>query len=178
MEDALRDGAVGVLAYGANASPLVLRRKLGRRAAAAVLARRVTLPDTDVVYSAHVSRHGAIPATLARVGGTEVDAWLLAVPAAALPALDATEPNYVRAEHPPGQAYLSRHGPLRVDGAPIALAVVPARGRALRALAEADLLEEVRRRLDPGADADRFVLAQLADERIRRARSVALRRGL
>jgi hypothetical protein len=167
-----------VLAYGANASPAVLRRKLGAQAAAAVLARRVTLHDTDVVYSAHVSRHGAIPATLTRAEGTHVDAWLLAVPAASLPALDATEPNYVRAEHPPAQAYLSRHGALRVDGAPIALAAVPARGRTLRALDETELLEEVRRRLDPGAGADAFVLAHLADEAIRRARTAVLRRGL
>jgi hypothetical protein len=178
FRDALRDGAVGVLAYGANASPVVLRRKLGAGVAAAVLARRVTLADTDVVYSAHVSRHGAIPATLAPSAGTDVDAWLLAVPARALPALDATEPNYARVEHPPAQAYISRHGALRIDGAPVALAAVAARGRTLRALTEAELLEEVRRRLEPGADAERFVLAHIADEGIRRTRSAVLRRGL
>jgi hypothetical protein len=167
-----------VLAYGANASPVVLRRKLGERGAAAVLARPVTLADTDVVYSAHVSRHGAIPATLWPSVGTDVDAGLLAVPAELLPALDATEPNYVRTDHPPAQAYISRHGALHVDGAPIALAAVPARGRALRAQDEAALLEEVRRRLDPGACPDAFVLAHLADEDVRRARTALLRRGL
>jgi hypothetical protein len=178
MDAALADGAVGVLAYGANASPAVLRRKLGERAAAAVLARPVTLRDTDVVYSAHVSRHGAIPATLARAYGTQVDAWLLAVPAEAIAALDATEPNYVRSAHPPAQAYLSRHGALRLDGAPVALAAVPARGRRLRALTEAELLEEVRRRLAPQTAPDPFVLAPIAEERVRRARSAALRCGL
>ena len=56
----------------------------------------MVLADTDVVFSAHVSRHGAIPATIVPWVGAEVDAWLLAVPAGAIDALDATEPNYVR----------------------------------------------------------------------------------
>jgi hypothetical protein len=168
---------VELLAYGSNASPEVLRRKLGA-AADAVLARPVTLADTDVVYSAHVSAHGAIPATLAHARGTEVDAWSLAVPATALAALDATEPNYVREAHGAAQAYVSRHGPLLIDGAPVALAAVPARGRTLPALTEAELLEQVRRRLAPNEAPDGFVLAQLADDAVRLARSARLRGGL
>jgi hypothetical protein len=179
VDAAIADGAVGVVAYGSNASPIVLRRKLGERAAADVLATPVVLADTDVVFSAHVSRHGAIPATIVPSPGTEVDAWLLAVPAAAIDVLDATEPNYVRGRaghaHP---AYLSRHGPLRVSGRPVALADVPARGRTLRALTEAELLEQVRVRLASNTSPDLFVLAQIADESIRAARSAALRRGL
>ncbi len=136
------------------------------------------LADTDVVYSAHVSLHGAIPATLVPAAGTEVDAWLLAVPAGAIDALDATEPNYVRAAHPPAQAYVSRHGALRLDGAPVALADVHARGRTLATLTEAELLEQVRLRLASNETADLFVLAHIVDEGIRAARSAALRRGL
>ena len=180
---ALRSGAVAVLAYGSNASPAVLARKLGDATAAAVLAQPVMLADTDVVFSAHVSLHGAIPATLTRAPGTEVDAWLLAVPAAAIPVLDATEPNYVRARRAEWmghgfQAYVSRHGALRIDGAPVALAAVAARGRTLPALTEAQLLEKVRQRLAPNDAPDGFVLAQLTDDRVRLARSAALRNGL
>jgi hypothetical protein len=178
LDAALHDGFVGVVAYGSNASPDVLRLKLGDRVASAVLARPVTLADTDVVYSAHVSLHGAIPATLAHAPGTEIDARLLAVPGYAIAALDATEPNYVRAPHPPAQAYLSRHGELRIDGAPVAVAAVPARGRTLPALTEAELLEQVRTRLAPNQSPDRFVLAHLTDDRVRLARSAALRDGL
>ena len=179
MDAAIAAGAAGVLAYGSNASPVVLRRKLGGRAAAAVLAAPVVLADTDVVYSAHVSRHGAIPATIVSSPGTQVDAWLLAVPASAIDVLDATEPNYVRerAGHA-HSVYLSRHGPLRVGGRPLALADVPARGRILPALTEAELLEQVRLRLASNDAPDRFVLAQIADERVRAARSAALRLGL
>jgi len=168
-----------VLAYGSNASPAVLRRKLGPRTAAAVLARPVTLRDTDVVFSAHVSRHGAIPATLARSPGTAVGAWLLAVPADAIAALDATEPNYTREELAGGlQAYVSRHGALRIGGSHVALAAVAAAGRTLPALTEAQLLEQVRARLAPNETPDGFVLAQLTDDRVRARRSAALRRGL
>lgn len=177
---ALDAGAVGILAYGSNASPEVLRRKLGG-AADAVLARPVTLADTDVVFSAHISLHGAIPATLAQARGTEVDVWHLAVPAGAIAALDATEPNYVRrrvGDGCPADAYVSRHGALRLDGSPVALAAVPARGRTLPALTEADLLEKVRMRLAPNQAPDGFVLAHLADDRVRIARSAALRAGL
>ncbi len=174
VDAAIAAGAVGVVAYGSNASPVVLRRKLGERAAAAVLATPVVLTDTDVVFSAHVSRHGAIPATIVPWPGAEVDAWLLAVPAGAIAALDATEPNYVRED----LAYVSRHGPLRIGGQPVALADVPARGRTLRALTEAEMLEQVRERLASNITPDLFVLAQIGDESIRAARSAALRRGL
>lgn len=155
----------------------MLRRKLGT-AADAVVARPVTLTDTDVVYSAHVSRHGAIPATVLRAQGTAVDAWLLAVPAPAIGALDATEPNYERLPYGPAQAYVSRHGPLRIAGRPVALAAVRARGRTLLALTEAELLEQVRGALAPNQAPNAFVLAHLTDERVRLERSAALRRGL
>ena len=179
VDAAIAAGAVGVVAYGSNASPVVLRRKLGGRAAAAVLATPVVLPDTDVVFSGHVSRHGAIPATIVPWPGAEVDAWLLAVPPGAIDALDATEPNYVREDLDPAHAaYVSRHGPLRVGGQPVALADVPARGRTLRALTETEMLEQVRARLASNTTPDLFVLAQIADEGIRDARSAALRRGL
>jgi hypothetical protein len=182
VDAAIAAGAVGVVAYGSNASPIVLARKLGERAAAAVLATPVVLADTDVVFSAHVSRHGAIPATIVRWPGAEVDAWRLAVPAGAIEALDATEPNYVREDldpaHSAHSAYVSRHGPLRIGGQPIALADVPARGRTLRALTEEEMLEQVRERLASNITPDLFVLAQIADASIRAARSAALRRGL
>jgi hypothetical protein len=182
VDAAIAAGAVGVVAYGSNASPGVLARKLGERAAAAVLATHVVLADTDVVFSAHVSRHGAIPATIVRWPGAEVDAWLLAVPAGAIDALDATEPNYVREDldpaHPARSAYVSRHGPLRIGGQPVALADVPARGRTLAALTEEEMLEEVRERLASNITPDLFVLAQIADASIRAARSAALRRGM
>ena len=177
IDEAICAGALPVLAYGSNASPAVLRRKLGATAAE-VVARPVALRDTDVVYSAHISPHGAIPATLVPSPGTEVDAWLLAIPPAAVAVLDATEPNYTREAFAGAHAYLSRHGPLRIDGEPVALAAVPSRGRTLSALAQAEVLECVRLRIAPGESPDGFVLSNVLDEEVRLRRSARLRAGL
>jgi hypothetical protein len=178
FDAALRAGAVSVLAYGSNASPDVLRRKLGGEAAAAVVARPVVLRDADVVYSAHISAHGAIPATLHPSPGTEVDAWMLAVPVHAIAALDATEPNYVRQPYAGAHAYLSRHGALRADGSPVALAAVPARGRRLPALPQEEMLERLRLALAPHESPDDFVRSNVFDEALRARRTGKLRGGL
>jgi hypothetical protein len=171
---------VPVLAYGSNASADVLRRKLGDETAARVLARPVVLPDADVAFSAHISPHGAVPATLVASPGTEVDAWLLAIPTAAIAMLDATEPNYVRRAHAGAHAhaYVSRHGALRLDGSRVALAAVAARGRSLPELDEPELLERVRERLAPEESPDGFVLSNVVDEALRLNRTAMLRKGL
>jgi len=182
---ALAAGAVAVLAYGANASPAVLAAKLGPAAAAGVVAAAATLAGHDVVFSAHVSAHGAIPATLHPAPGTEVAVALLALTPSSLARLDATEPNYRRglvagvscSGRPalPVQAYRSRHGALRLGGTPVALVAVPARARGLPALAEAELLERIRAWLEPGADPDAFVLAGAREPGVRAARTRRLR---
>lgn len=167
-----------LVAFGANASPVVLAAKLG--AHARVSARPRELEGFDACFSAHVSPYGAVPATLVASPGTVLAVFELRVEPAALARLDATEPNY-RREPLAGtaaQAYASRHGALRVDGGPVALAAVPARGRRLPALTEAELLERLRERLDPGADPDAFVLAGVRDAAVREARTQALHAGL
>ncbi|MBX5442737.1 MAG: hypothetical protein IRZ32_14575 [Solirubrobacteraceae bacterium] len=132
-EDALPD-ARPLLAYGANASPAALAGKLGSGAVAAALAG--TLRGWAAVHSRHVSPYGQVPATLVPAPGAALAVHILLVADPA--ALDATEPNYERvalrgldlvadrlgpvAE---ADAYLSRHGPLLVDGAPVPLGALP-----------------------------------------------------
>lgn len=182
----LPPGCQPVLAFGANASRAVLRAKLGEAGAATVsLAARVR--GVDTVYSAHVSPYGAIPATLHPSPGTVLTARLLLVDVGLLASLDATEPNYTRAPfageiHVDGlgpvtaHAYRSRHGPLRLDGAPISVRSVPAEGRALRALGQREVHVAVRDLLEPGADLDAFVLAGVRDQAVRASRTDRLRR--
>jgi hypothetical protein len=101
-----------------------------------------------------------VPATVVPSPGTVVEAVVLAVTPAGLAALTATEPNYDLTEVAGLRAFTSRHGPMR----PLtALAAVPARGRALPALTEAELLDRVRARVAPGLDLAAFV-ARLARE--------------
>jgi len=163
-----------LVAFGANADPRVLAGKLG--AGTPVSARHAFLADHDIAFSAHVSPYGAIPAALVPSPGTSVPVHLLRLRVHDRARLDATEPNYVRQALAPGlEAYRSRHGVLTLDGGPVALAAVPARGRTLPALTQEALLERLRALLDPGATLQDFVLAQAHDARVRAARTAWLR---
>ncbi len=183
-------GGAPLLAYGANAAPEVLTRKLGTLTAEPVPARSCTLPGFDVVYSAHISPYGAIPATLTPSPGTAAAAFVLYLSAAQRRAITATEPNYELARasslecrfedggrlcEPP--AYLSRHGCLELNGAAVALAAVPASRRRFVASSEAEVLERVRAMLAPEQSLERFVLCACADPALARERIRSLRRS-
>jgi hypothetical protein len=131
-----------LLAYGANASPLALTRKLAAFPESPLPMLRAHLGGFDVVYSNHVSPYGAIPGTLHPSPGTTVTAFVAYPDEQQLRALTATEPNYElttlrdldcrlelgdRVEQL--AAYLSRHGPWRPDNAPVALAELEATDR-------------------------------------------------
>lgn len=116
-----------VLAVGSNASPAQLRRKMANAALPTQIpVTAVTVRGLTVGVSAHVSRPGYLPATPVPDPAAESQLWVLWLDAAALDAVDATEPNYHRvqlparcpvrlASGPPvtgGWVYLSRHGHL------------------------------------------------------------------
>jgi hypothetical protein len=122
--------ATPLLAYGANASPEALARKLP---GARVAALAGVLRGWAVVHSRHVSPYGSVPATLIEAPGAEIAVHVLLVEGGAGD-LDATEPNYRRTRLrgldleadvlgavAEADAYVSRHGPLLVDGRPVAL---------------------------------------------------------
>jgi hypothetical protein len=163
-----------LLAYGSNASPLVLERKLGGLGEP-LLAERSRLTGFDVVYSAHISPYGAVPATLAPSPGTDVDVFVLQLTPAQCRALDATEPNYERLEADGLPAYLSRHGCLRLDGSPIALRAIGARNRRLPELDQRQVLERVRALLAPEESLERFVRDSASDPALARRRGEMLR---
>jgi hypothetical protein len=168
-----RRGRHVVLAYGANGSPEVLRRKLGEHARLEVLAG--TLPDFDVVYSAHVSAYGAIASTLHPAPGAAVRAFALLLDDDQLVRLAATEFNYavvrlggLRFEHAESAiAFVSRHGALGLTGAPIRLAD----------LAQRDAQALVRDALAPGETVEEFILANVRDHARAVHFTAALRRG-
>jgi hypothetical protein len=116
---------VPVLAVGSNASPAQLRRKLAKAGLPTLVPiTAVRVSGLAVGVSAHVSRPGYLPATPVPDDGAVSDLWLVWLDAAALAAVDATEPNYDRIPVPTrypvrlttGQpvmqcwVYLSRHG--------------------------------------------------------------------
>lgn len=103
-----------------------------------VAALAATLRGWAVVHSRHVSPYGQVPATLVRAAGARADVHVLLIADADRGALDATEPNYDlvaltgldlevdrlgRLDR--ADAYLSKHGPLLVGGAPVSLGTLP-----------------------------------------------------
>lgn len=177
-----------LLAYGSNGSPEVLGRKLAL-SADPVLVEPAWLHDFDVVYSAHISPYGAVPATLRRSPGTAVRVTVLHLTPEQLRLVSATEPNYeatvlagARCELVSGDAktelaaYLSRHGCLLLDGAEVALIAVPARERRFVEMSEPQVLEHVRSVLAPGETIDAFVLGNVTDPALAQERSFRLDR--
>jgi len=183
-----REQRVPMLAYGSNAAPEVLARKLAL-SDQPVLVVPAWLDDFDVVYSAHISPYGAIPATLQRSPGTKVRVHVVYMTSAQVGLVSATEPNYEAAllegavcrldedgTVPDPSAYLSRHGCLLVDDGEVALAAVQASGRSFESLSEPEALEHLRTVLCPEDSIEAFVLANVTDPNLSQARSATLPR--
>lgn len=185
-------GRTPVLAHGSNRAPAQLARKFGHLdgRVGEIPVTYVWLHNYDVVYSAHVTRYGALASTLQAAAGCRVRVALTWLDDAQLERMHETEGNYTYgalagarlspADGPPvagGEVtmYLSDHGCLRHDGAPVGLAAVPAADRPHRALRQSEMQEVVRRRTDPGCDLDDFILAAVADPAERRRRIDRLR---
>jgi hypothetical protein len=167
------DGRRALLAYGANASPEALTRKLAHLPPEPIPVLRVALRGWDVVYSAHVTRYGAVPAAVVASPGTVASVHLVFPSDAQLEALAATEGQNYRLEQlvdftaeleiggeGPGEidAFVSVHGPLLQDGAPVALAAIPARERAFAELTTPQMIDRVRAALTPDLSVREFVL--------------------
>jgi hypothetical protein len=177
-----------LLAYGANAAPEALARKLAADPTTPLPLIRAELRDFDVVYSAHVSPYGSVPATLAASPGTTVTVFVAYPTADQRRLLSATEPNYeqrplerISCRPEAGNrlerldAFLSRHGSLLIDGSEVALSAVPARDRRLPEMGEPQVLEHVRDLLWPQRSLEQLVAdpawSQTAAKRLRAKRA-------
>jgi hypothetical protein len=168
-----------VLAYGANRSLAGIARKLGTDAPSPpVVVAAARLDGFDVVYSAHVSPYGAVPATLQRRPGHAVDVHVLFVDDAQVAAIDAYEPNYQRRRLDgislrledgdtidSAEAYISLHGCLSVDGAECPIAQCD----------QQTVLALVRDRLAPDQELDDFILSGIRDPARQASRTAELR---
>ena len=151
-------GRTPLLAYGANAAPEALGRKLGALPGVEMPVMRFELEGFDVVYSAHVSPYGAIPATLIESPGTVAPAFVAHPTAAQRALLTASEPNYDLVEVAGMPAYRSKHGCLSLNGSSLALTAIRSRGRTLPELDEPAVLERVRSLIRPELSLECFVL--------------------
>lgn len=155
-------GRTPLLSYGANSAPEALARKLATLPGVGLPVMRAELEDFDVVYSAHVSPYGAVPATLIESPGTSAPVFVLHPTAEQWALLTASEPNYDLVEVKGMAAYRSKHGCLTIDGTPVALAAIRSSGRTLPELDQPAILERVCAHLEPHLSLEEFVNACIA----------------
>lgn len=156
------DGRAPLLSYGANSAPAALARKLAALPEVEMPVMRAELEGFDVVYSAHVSPYGAVPATLKESPGTTAPVFLIHPTEEQRALLTASEPNYDLVELDGLPVYRSKHRCLSIDGSPMALAAVRSAGRTLPELDEPAVLEHVRAHLAPELDLEEFVRTCIA----------------
>jgi hypothetical protein len=118
-----------VLAYGSNCSTRALLRKFAGDLHLPVLCGE--LEDFEVVYSSHLSAYGSVPVTLHPAPSSRIRTFVTLVDDAQLVRLAETEFNYavrrldgarfsgpeIEVEAP--IAFVSRHGALGIEGAPV-----------------------------------------------------------
>lgn len=182
-----RAGRVPVLAAGSNQSPEQLARKYAGHSGISIVCQRARLHDFDVVYAAHLSSYGSVPATFQASPGTAVTVFVQWLDPRSLQRMHETEGNYtydaldgVRVELDGGGeldaafAYSSRVGCFNHRGACLALAAIPAAGRLFDEATEEQAIGYVRDRFAPGMPLDEFMAGYFADDAARRRYSAAL----
>ncbi|MEA2368343.1 MAG: hypothetical protein QOH38_1061 [Thermoleophilaceae bacterium] len=189
VEDLTRLDARGrtpVLAYGSNASPESLGWKFPEERDAVVPLVRGTIHDLDVVYSSHIAVYGSVPATLQGSPGTAAETFVAYLTDDQLALVEGWEINAtyetlqvdldLELGEPPAAvgAFVSRHGALAIDGGPVAVAEVPARGRRFPALRQPEVLEHVRAAVAPDLGIHEFVTGNVEDYERARAHTARL----
>lgn len=187
FDPALRAGRRPVIGYGSNQSPLRLRQKYGTDHQP-IPVQRAWLSDHDVVYSAHFSSYGSLPAALRHVPETRVavavnwlsDAELEIMHPTEIDSYDFAHLDNLNLELDDGSrldrayAYLSFRGHVGDGSQPFALREVASEGRTYTAYGQCEALAMMRDWLAPGDDLAGFVRAHIADAELRKARVAQL----
>jgi hypothetical protein len=182
FDPVMTEGRTPVLAVGSNQSPQQLARKYGVGSHHAIPVQQATLAGFDVVFAAHISSYGAVPAMLQSAPGVDVTLYVTWLDDAQLDIMHATEGNYHFAEiadidlRLDGERtrdsvflYVARLGHLVHEDGPISLGAVPAAGRSNAVRTTAEMLQHVQDRLAHDGDHDDFVLRLVDDPGYRRS---------
>ncbi len=183
---------VPVVAFGSNRSAEQLARKYRDWPPGTEIPVTLAwLGGYDVVYSAHFSRYGAVPAMLIPSAAVTVEVsvtWL-------------TEPQLSRMHQTEGASnyrfvmahgvdlrfeddtvidraglYVGRHGAIAMDGRPVPLSDIAAEGREAAGLGQVEVQTLARDRLAPDAPLDAFIMQNVACPVTRAERGRRLRR--
>ena len=178
-----------LLAYGSNASVAGLSRKLANGIHGCLMpVAKATLRDFEVVYSAHFSSYGAVPATLQHSPGACTNVSVLLTTPKERRLLRGTEPNYhfgeldaveLRLELGPtlstASAVISRHGALTLDGAEVGLAAVDTTNRRFPVRTQTQVLSAVRDLVAPGIELGDFIVGNVRNQELARRRTDELK---
>lgn len=188
-------GRWAVLGHGSNRAPGQLARKFAHfeGAASEIPVTYVWLDGYDVVYSAHVTAYGAIASNLTYAPGCRVRVALTWLTERQLERMHETEGAYAfgrlhgariqtdagpDAAHTDIHIYLSDHGCLLDQGAPLGIESVRALRRPHPAVDQVRVqqlvYDKIARDLDAEAGLDSFILHAVADPDIRMHRIRAL----
>jgi hypothetical protein len=187
------DQRTAVLAYGSNAAPSQLMRKFAATLKDEMIpVLRGFLPGFDVVFSARLSRYGAIPATLARSKGTVLETFVTCLTDGQLARMHETEIDTAkRGGYRFGvlsgvrmlvdrlglveKIHLYHYGKaLAQDDRPLAYAEITAKDRVLPARAHPEMLAQVHGVSGKAALA-KSILRAIDDDEARRAHSECMR---
>jgi hypothetical protein len=184
--DNMLDGKHPVLAFGSNAAPEQLQRKYRDWPDVSFVVTKATLQDYDVVYSAHLTSYGAVPATLAPSPDTVLQTWITWLDDEQLAHMHTTEMGPGEVDKGGGAdvnyaygylqdvvltiedvvepvasvgVYLSNYGALALTENPLAFSRIEAANRVFDARDKLDVLQAVRDRLAPDLDLEEFIVA-------------------
>ena len=187
FDPALTGGRKPVIGYGSNQSPIRLRQKYGTDHAP-IPVQRAWLSDHDVVFSAHFSSYGSLPAALRHVPGTRVAVavnWLSDIELAVMHPTEIDNYHFARLtglalDLDGGRtidtafAYLSFRGHVGDGERPFALREIMAENRQLPELGQLEALTLMRDRIAPDHDLHDFVHAHISDAGLRAERVIHL----
>lgn len=173
-----------VLGYGSNSSLQQLHKKFSNFSGDVIIpVVKAQFLHFDIVYSAHISSYGSIPATLQYSPKTSVETFVTYLSELQLHYMHKTEAlgrNYClgklfdiqlilenHKELHEALAYLSLHNCLILNDSPIALSVILSKGRMFPQMVEAEVLAFVRDIVDKDKNLDNFILENIENPEIR-----------
>ena len=178
-------GRTPVIGHGSNRAPSQIRRKYGHLSgrASEIPVTLGWLSDYDIVYSAHVTRYGAIASTLKHAPGCRVRVAVTWLDPKQLDYMHQTEGFYsygqlrgaeVALEEGPAagpvEAFVYRgdHGCFSLGGGAVGLAAATGEGRPHRTMTQEEVLAAVHERYGTGAALDQGILATIREPEARR----------
>lgn len=183
---------IPVLAYGSNASPSTLKQKfVGTEENVIIPVINARLLNFDVVYSAHISSYGSIPATLQYSPDTEVDMFVTYLSKQQLKQMHETESlgtNYCfgklsnielmienKSKLNEIFTYLSLHGCLFLNESHFALSAINANKRSYPIKNENEILNLTKHALKYDKDLNQFIIENIENYKIRESRNKDLK---